>query len=805
MNQMNRRSILLVLLFFIVLRANSQVNMTLTGTVIDSLNQKPLEFCNIIFKNITDTSKQRLGCMTNNEGRFKIAIPLGYDYIMQFSMVGYKTFSDTAKFKVEDEDEENVDYSAIPEDKLILDMGFLKLPANINLLETVTVSESTKSMTIDKQSVIVTPKMLENTIAAKDVLAKVDGVIYNRITNDIKLDNDKKVKILVDGIEKDKDYILNLNPKLIKKIEIVRNIIGIYQIEGYNSIINIITYDNYRGYDLVIDDQYLYKFKTSNNPYFVQNNANININITRDKWNYYIKTSGNYNDMALYNKSITEFTTSNETIINSYNDEPNMNEKSVNYKFKLGSDYKINKKQLMGAEINIKGFPAKNTSNIISFDTLKMNNITTISKNTINSNSDFYDISGNLYYNNNIDSTSKLITYFYYTNTKTNSHQYINNDNELNYKKTSNNLNYKIEYEEIFKNKYTLTTGARFFNNNFKSIAQDTIQSDFKNNYYKLTAYAYFKIKFNKNTGLLFGSSIEHYKSENDETIISFNSAQPRLNLYKTINDKHKFMIEYSLNTNYPYLSDMNPQITYLSPFIASMGNPELTPYLYHNFSFEYSKMSAGVFSNFSIKPYYNFSDNEMGLKATTNDSLIIYQNKNFVKHENYGLKTSLSIEIKEKLTIDFDFDIYKDWNKNLTTSDIIDWYGGAQIAYTLNTKHYFGLMYQKENSKTVNSLGYSKDGTDFIMIYWMTLQLKGRLQFMLGYSMPLLPTQTNETYEKTQYYQKTSYTNVSIIKNMVMINLVFRLSKGKVNKVNKDINYENFDKPTENKLNIGL
>ena len=72
----------------------------------------------------------------------------------------------------------------------------------------------------------------------------------------------------------------------------------------------------------------------------------------------------------------------------------------------------------------------------------------------------------------------------------------------------------------------------------------------------------------------------------------------------------------------------------------------------------------------------------------------------------------------------------------------------------------------------------------------------------MLGYSIHLLPTQINETYEKTQYYQKTSYTNVSIIKNIVMVNLVFRLPKGNVN---KNINYENFDKLNENKLNIGL
>jgi hypothetical protein len=192
--------------------------------------------------------------------------------------------------------------------------------------------------------------------------------------------------------------------------------------------------------------------------------------------------------------------------------------------------------------------------------------------------------------------------------------------------------------------------------------------------------------------------------------------------------------------------------------------------------------------------PFYKYSDNEMGLTPLTNDSLIIYQNKNFVKHENFGISTSLSFEYKEKLSFDIDFNIYKDWNKNLETPEIIDWDGDAQITYSLNTKHYFGLTYQKEYAKTVNSLGYTKGGTDFILLYWMTLQLKGRLQLMVGYSLPVLPDQINVDYEETPYYQKTAYTDVSLIKNMILVNLVYRFSKGKVSKANKNIDYENYD-----------
>ena len=795
--------LVLLTLTFNVFSQKKLPNLTLTGTIADSITHKPLEFCNITFKNITDTSKNTIGCITNEEGKYKIAIPFGYSYIMQISMVGYKTVSDTIELAPEEEDED-IDYSAIPTDALVLDAKTTYLAPDNNLLETVTIKETTRKLDIDKQSVIVTKKMRENTIATKDVLDKVDGIRYNRVTQDVKVDNDKKVKILVDGIEKDRDYILNLNPKRIKKIEIMRNISGIYQIEGYNAIINIITFDNYRGYDLTVDDQFLNKFHSSNNPYFIQNNANINLNITRNKWNYYLKTSGYYNDMDLFSKTITEFNTSNEKIINGYDKLPNNSQKSESYKFTLGTDYRINKKHLLGAEASIKGFPATNFGQSNSFDTISVNGINTTMQNITNTNTDHYDLSGNLYYKYKIDSTAKLITYLYYTNTQTNSHQNINNERDLDYKKTSDNLNYKIQYQKTFKNKYTLTTGGRYLANNYKSTPQDTIQTVFFNNFHKLTAFAYLKIRFNKNTGLMIGSSFENYEAENNDVKTTFNSFQPRINFYKTTKNNGKFVFEYGQQTQYPYLSDLNPQITYQTAFIASMGNPELKPYLYHHLSLEYRKMYDGIFSYFSIMPFYNYSDNEMGLTPLTNDSLIIYQNKNFVKHENFGISTSLSFEYKEKLSFDIDFNIYKDWNKNLKTQEIIDWNGDAQITYSLNTKHYFGLTYQKEYAKTVNSLGYTKEGTDFILLYWMTLQLKGRLQLMIGYSLPVLPNQINKDYEETPYYQKTSYTDVSIIKNMILVNLVYRFSKGKVSKTNKNIDYENFNEHNTKKT-IGL
>lgn len=791
----------LLFIVFSISKVSSQTRISISGIVIDSITKQPLEYCNIVFKNIKDRTKVT-GAITNEIGYFKIDIPLGYKYLMQFSFISYKTLTDTVNLYPDEGTLE--DFESISE-LLKIDIGKIELVPNNKILETVNVKESAKTLGLDKQSVIITNELRKNTIATKEVLNKVDGVKYNQLTQEVKVDNNKKVKILIDGVEKNQDYILNLNPKRIKKIEILRNISGIYEIEGYNSIINIITYANYRGADLMLSEQYLNNFSINNSPHYLSNNSTINIDVTRDKLSFYLKTSGNYSKTSINSRTATNFTTTNDKIINGNDNTPNNHSKYQNFDILLGADYRINKKHLVGFELNIAGFPALNESENISIDTIIMYNDTSKIKNTINSSSKYYDLNTNLFYRYKVDSLSKLTSYINYSQTKTKYLQNINFEKDIDYNKSYSNLKYNLEYEKIFSSKYIFTGGTGYINNDYKSETKDGIQSNFNNHFNKFRLYAYLKVKINSTLGFLMGTSYEYYIAENSSTKAKYNSFQPKINLYKKLNTKNKITLEYNLKTVYPYLSDLNPQLSNTTPFVINVGNPNLDPFLYHNFSFLYQYSSNKFLEYFSLKPYYNYSDNSLGYKTLTNDSIIIYQNENFVKHEKYGIKTNLSFQIKEKLTFDIYLNIFKDWNKNLNTPVITDWTGSSQLTYTFSTKHYFGLMYQKDIVRNVTSLGYKKHGNNYIILYWMTLQLKGRLQLMIGYSLPIMKTQLNEDYEYTTMYEKTTYTDVSFMNNLFWFNLTFRLSKGKVHKIKKNIDYEYFDKSKENNLNIGL
>ena len=71
--------------------------------------------------------------------------------------------------------------------------------------------------------------------------------------------------------------------------------------------------------------------------------------------------------------------------------------------------------------------------------------------------------------------------------------------------------------------------------------------------------------------------------------------------------------------------------------------------------------------------------------------------------------------------------------------------------------------------------------GNNYLMLYWMTLQLKGNLQIVLGYTLPVLPVTTNNIYENTVAYTKTASYDNSFMQNMFLLNVTYHFSRGKV------------------------
>ncbi len=753
------------------------------GKVIDSITNNPIEFCNIIVRCVTDTSHAIFGGITNSEGEFNLHFPLkGEKYRIEFSHIGYILEVDTLDYtdlfegysisKIQYLSSANLQFELSDEMKLVPD---------IKTLNSVSVEASTNTIDVDKQSIIATKEMKKNTIMARDILEKVDGITYDRLSKELKLDGEKNIKLLVDGIDRDRDYVLYLDPKRIRKIEIYRNISGIYEIQGYTSVINIITYDNYRGVNVNVSDQFLQNLYSKGKSELMSNDADISINITHDKFNYYIKTGGYNSKSSVFSRVETDYLQNGEKLINSHDENPNYASNSLGFNAMFGTEYKPNNKHIIGFEANVTGFPALDEGEFRTLDTLiSGSNITSLNS-FYNTTSDSKTFNGSLYYNYKINSNTKFITYLNYSKHNETTQQVVTNIQDVIDELESDNLKTMLEFEKKFKKRFILTCGGAYLYNTSDNNRIGTSENAFLNTNAKTTGYLHFKIKFNKTTSLRFGSSYVYYELNNNLNNYVFKNFEPAINFSKKLNKKVKVSLDYRLTTNYPSIYQLNPQTTYLTPYAILYGNAELKPYVVQKISGDFMWLNKGVFNYLSVKPYFKYTENAIGYKTVISDSIIEYSNQNFVNNSKFGLRTNVAFKYKKKLEINCGLNIFRDLNSNLETPKIIDWTGDLDIKYNATAKQYLGLILQKGYYDELTSIGYNSMGNNYLMIYWMTLQLKGNLQIVLGYTLPVLPVTTNNIYENTVAYTKTASYDNSFMQNMFLLNLTYHFSRGKV------------------------
>ena len=668
------------------------------GKVIDSISNNPIEFCNIIVRCVTDTSHAIFGGITNSEGEFNLHFPLkGEKYRIEFSHIGYILHVDTFDYTDLFDGFTSSEIQSLSSNDLQFELSDeMKLTPKSKILEGVSVEASVNSLELDKQSIIATKEMKKNTIMARDMLEKVDGITYDRLSKELKLDGETSIKLLVDGIGRDRDYVLYLNPKRIRKIEIYRNISGIYEIQGYTSVINIITYDNYRGVNVNISDQFLQNLHSKGKSELMSNDADISINITHDKFNYYIKTGGYNSKSSVFSRVETDYLQNGEKLINSHDENPNYSSNSSGYNAMFGTEYKPNNKHIIGFEANLTGFPALDDGEFRTLDTL-------ISGSNINSLNSFYNttsesktFNGSLYYNYKINSSTKFITYLNYSKRNETTQQVVTNIQDVIDELESDNLKTMLEFEKKFKKRLILTFGGAYLYNTSNNNRIGTSENAFLNTNAKTTGYLHFKIKFNKTTSLRFGSSYIYYELNNNLNNYVFNNFEPAINFSHKLNKKVKVSLDYRLTTNYPSIYQLNPQTTYLTPYAILYGNSELKPYVVQKISGDFMWLNKGVFNYLSVTPYFKYTENAIGYKTVISDSIIEYSNQNFVNNSKFGLQTNMAFKYKKKLEINCGLNVFRDINSNLETPKIIDWTADLDIKYNATAKQYLGLILQK-------------------------------------------------------------------------------------------------------------
>ncbi|WP_082893390.1 TonB-dependent receptor [Rufibacter ruber] len=216
--------------------ASVKGNGKVTGTVTDSVSNKPVEFATISLIS-TATGKPVDGTVTDERGRFTLNKVDNGTYTLSVSFIGYETYTKPA-FTVSEKEQE-------------VELGRIVLrPVNNKLQEVTVVGE--KPLVEDKVDRMVYNAEQDITNIggnASDVLKKVpsltvdlDGNVQLRGSSNVRvLINNKPSSIMANSVA---DALRQIPSDMIKSVEVITSPSAKYDAEGTAGIINIITKKN---------------------------------------------------------------------------------------------------------------------------------------------------------------------------------------------------------------------------------------------------------------------------------------------------------------------------------------------------------------------------------------------------------------------------------------------------------------------------------------------------------------------------------------------------------------------------------
>lgn len=774
------KTIISLLLFGLIgFTVVGQGNITISGQVKDEATGNPLEFCNVSIYNLKDSLIS--GVATDQKGFYSTELPMG-NYKQILSYVG--NCSDTT-----------ILYAY--ENKFL---GVYTLTPDAKLLEAASVSASSRSSEIDRDVQLVTKEMKDGAPAAKYVLDKMNGVHYDEFNNSIKVDNDDRVIILVDGIQKDQEYVKNLDPDRLKKVEVIRDPSGRYGMEGYSAVINIILDKNYMGVEVLLQERGLFDVDAIKKEYIpVQNSPSATVTYTYGKYSVYAKASNTYNN---YNMNAFESKQYNNGLmiekVPAFSDDAGIRVKQQSSDYTLGADYFLNPKHTLSYEGKIMRFPEM--SNLVEVyqlvNTLYNGDIISSYSSDVDVRSKTQNNYNSVFYDGKIDEKNHLksnIVYSNYTNEQTvdftgeSAGQYAQDGS--NHKL---NTNIYIEYDHTFKDQSNLLVGYGNTWEKLSSNLSSTWQNnDFSTLEWRNKLYAYYSRQLSSKLSMKLGTAGEESIRQDTEHKNNYFIFLPHVDFKYDIAKGANIKLKLRSEGNYPSIQQTNPFTTFVDFESVQTGNPELKPEVMRRLSVQASFLQGAL----SIEPYYHLSDNMIITTGTLRpDSLFEFRYHNAGSYRNYGVKTNLTLPIKKILFFQSSLDLY---NSSVTfeeySNTLNDWAMSGQLIYFhQKSKTVAGIGYQKNNNKRILAQGYQQQNVDFWMALVRRPFFQEKLSVMLLYFAPITFGIDNDQikYIQTDTYEELETTSMDFFKNMVMIEVSYRFNKGKVLKKEKEVNY---------------
>lgn len=788
-----RQTLLTVILTLVAgFTAYTQPSFKVEGKLLNFIENRPVEFASVSLHKLPDSSLVT-GAISDTSGRFSISNLKEGNYFIKVSCIGYKP---TYKNGI-----------SLTAGSPLYNMGTIEMDASAQTLKEVTVEgERLKGVAeVDKTVYTINSKATAAANSGLELLRQVPAVQVD-FQNNISLEGKSNIMVLVDGKQRDKEYLAQLNPNSIDKIEVMTNPSVKYEADVTGVINIILKREKKHG----ISGSIRPELPTSEK--VVLSNTSANIEYGYNKLRIFVSGYGNLQKFDLVNIS-DRITTSADNNSTRYYQKGEGVAKFYSLGIDFGVDYFINSKNTLNLYGNTRPVSGR------KFETNGLKEFYTNSElqtyidgysldkgdNTSTYYSAFYkrtfekqaqELTVDLNFNNYTNNRDANYRDQYYQSDRVTPVGNLIDRREIG-KDSKNAMGLKLDYVQPLNKTTRLGFGyhnySQWIDNNFY-VETDATSDNLKYSEGRHAAYTSFTgnvKKLSVQAGLRYELSLIDI---NNSTKIDYDCFLPQVTLQQKLGKVHSLKLTYRRSIQRPGVSNLNPFVNQIDSITISRGNPYLKPSYSNKAEFNYSVpvknsyLSAGVYYNY-------FTDNFQRVTKIIDGRISESFMDNIGTGAEYGVNFSGSLKLTKWWQLNPYICVYG------VQIDGVDEYkieANNRISYRLNASSTFTLpkqfsifVYTQVNSPYISAQNTSK--REPMYVFGIEKQVKKAFKFTLTTINPFSKYfNINNTVTESEGLWQESITKV-YIKNLFMIRASYTFNYGnKIKKLERQKEVEN-------------
>jgi hypothetical protein len=768
----------------------------ITGKLVDDSTSTPVSFASVALLNAADSSVLS-GVITDDNGKFIFAdIPYG-KYRVKATFVGYKAI-----------DIRNIE---VTRQNKMVDLKEMKMTEEVkNLDAAIIVGQRLKGEEkIDRTVFTLNDDIRKASTNALDALKHIPSVSVD-FQNNVSLEGQTNIQFYVDGVLRSKEYVQQIKPDMIDKIELITNP-GVRYDADVSGVINI-----------VLKKEARYGASGSvkiplPNPEKIVAEPNANFEYGNQKFRFYISDQLHFERFHGSEKLVTLIDDVNGQPYSYERNGKGINSWQNNY-MNYGIDWFLNEKSslnFLGEWRSWKGI----SNDYLSYSKIFLGNDLNEYLKTVK---DASDKSNNYYFSlfyqrkfNKEGNELKAEVYFNQQNGRTSNaygETYIDTEDLITplsfvdrvdlTENLRKNGEFKLDLTFMVKNlrnETGLRTYGAWMNSDFtnKYTVENVPNVDLEEfNYRETRQTAYYNLS-GKVKKLAWQAGLRGEYSWidiNSDATADYAVLLPQFSLNQSLPKEQSLKFSYRKQIFRPSINSLNPFETWTDSLHVRRGNPRLDPAIENRFELTYTKNFKANY--LSPKLYIKYTNNGIQDNTTfTNEGVTVISQDNVGKNMEYGLGINGAFQVLKRWRLNANFSLY---DQRIKTDEAIAGHSKEEIvSYRFNVsnivtlpKDYTLFMFAFYGSP---SISYQRKFTrELLAIFGAEKKFSEKLGVDVIYNPFIKDFKYSQVETTTPGYYESWEGHVDA-NQLFCFSLTYNFNRGgsKISKINRAVEYE--------------